>query len=342
MADKKESKSEGDGAEAPKKSGGMKFIIIVVLLLAIEGGVLFFLAGHAVESTFLPLEIYFEHRNYLPSMGLLLVLAGAAQAAAPMLARATPAFRGALAGLLLLFVASLTWATHGRARVWAEPDLLLLQALEQSPDSPRVNLMLVGASLSRGDVANARTFLARTELVVPEKNRAVVALAALMISCIDNQAPDQRLFDDVAARAPGIPSTMVFHSAIALEDLVMRQRCPSIDPGALAEAYLQWNDRLAVHRNDMRSWRMRFMSARLLGQAGRLQEAIGIIGPAWADSGFDVGIGITIARLQEALSDGTGLAMTISQLQATTPRWDRTAWAEIRRLQAFKTPDDGL
>lgn len=43
MADKKESKSEGDGAEAPKKSGGMKFIIIVVLLLAIEGGVLFFL-----------------------------------------------------------------------------------------------------------------------------------------------------------------------------------------------------------------------------------------------------------------------------------------------------------
>ena len=37
-------------------------------------GILFFLAGHALESSIFPLEIYFEHRNYLPAVGLALAL----------------------------------------------------------------------------------------------------------------------------------------------------------------------------------------------------------------------------------------------------------------------------
>jgi hypothetical protein len=39
-------------------------------------GLLFFVAGHLIESTLLPLELYFEHRNYLPSLGVMLALAG--------------------------------------------------------------------------------------------------------------------------------------------------------------------------------------------------------------------------------------------------------------------------
>ena len=36
--------------------------------------VLFFLVGHLLESTFFGLELYFEHRNYLPSTGLIAAL----------------------------------------------------------------------------------------------------------------------------------------------------------------------------------------------------------------------------------------------------------------------------
>ena len=35
-------------------------------------GVLWFLAGHLLESSFIGLVIAFEHRNYLPSLGILL------------------------------------------------------------------------------------------------------------------------------------------------------------------------------------------------------------------------------------------------------------------------------
>ena len=37
--------------------------------------VLFFLVGHSMESTILPLEMVYEHRNYLPSMPVCLLLA---------------------------------------------------------------------------------------------------------------------------------------------------------------------------------------------------------------------------------------------------------------------------
>lgn len=38
-------------------------------------GIFWYFFGHAMESTVLPLELYFEHRNYLPSVGIVLSLA---------------------------------------------------------------------------------------------------------------------------------------------------------------------------------------------------------------------------------------------------------------------------
>lgn len=54
------------------------FVIFVSALVVknklIKLGVLWFFIAHSVESTILPLELVFEHRNYLPSVGILLVV----------------------------------------------------------------------------------------------------------------------------------------------------------------------------------------------------------------------------------------------------------------------------
>ena len=44
-----------------------------LLLLAL----LFFLVGHSMESTVIPLEMVYEHRNYLPGMLVCLAMAAA-------------------------------------------------------------------------------------------------------------------------------------------------------------------------------------------------------------------------------------------------------------------------
>ncbi|MCG2635370.1 MAG: hypothetical protein J4A00_10760, partial [Gammaproteobacteria bacterium] len=60
---------------------GLLILLVTALSLRkrqplIALGLFWFLGGHLLESTFIPLEIAHEHRNYLPSAGLLLALVG--------------------------------------------------------------------------------------------------------------------------------------------------------------------------------------------------------------------------------------------------------------------------
>jgi hypothetical protein len=53
-------------------------VLVSVALLNVKRlwaqGILWFYVGHLLESTFVPLELYFEHRNYVPSIGVLISL----------------------------------------------------------------------------------------------------------------------------------------------------------------------------------------------------------------------------------------------------------------------------
>jgi hypothetical protein len=96
---------------------------------ALSAALLFFFAGHILESTLVPLELYFEHRNYVPAMLLFWPLARAL-CAAPW--RAGARFAVALA-LLLLFAAT----TLQRASLWGTPERLAALWALQNPASSR-------------------------------------------------------------------------------------------------------------------------------------------------------------------------------------------------------------
>lgn len=98
----------------------------------IAGGLLFFFAGHLMESTVIPLEIAFEHRNYLPSYGIVLLIA--------ILVYRTLAWRPAwLLGLGLATSLSLATVTYARAIVWGDPLRLAMSEAANHPLSPRAN-----------------------------------------------------------------------------------------------------------------------------------------------------------------------------------------------------------
>jgi protein O-mannosyl-transferase len=61
---------------------GLAWLLLIALAIslfrrfpALLLGVLFFLVGHSLESSVLPLEMVYEHRNYLPSIGIAMLLA---------------------------------------------------------------------------------------------------------------------------------------------------------------------------------------------------------------------------------------------------------------------------
>ncbi len=112
---------------------------------AVLAGWLFFLAAHAVESSFLPLDLYFEHRNYLASFGILFALAGSA---APVFARLP---RVAVSGAAVLLMAALAVSTHARARAWADKATLAMEGLAHHPDSLRAHLDALDVAMQRRD-----------------------------------------------------------------------------------------------------------------------------------------------------------------------------------------------
>lgn len=111
-------------------------------------GLLFFLLGHALEAGIFPLELAFEHRNYLPMIGLLLppvfylVVYGI-----PELAARLPAV------LLSIFALWLGFTTALRASDWGSLASFSLAQYQHHPDSPRSAYQLARMHAASADIA---------------------------------------------------------------------------------------------------------------------------------------------------------------------------------------------
>lgn len=101
-------------------------------------GLLWFLLGHSLESTIFPLELIHEHRNYLPSIGLLVALLGAFH----YLVSRFPKLKSVIAVTCMLMVLIYAIQTRIRADQWA--NLFDHAAIEvvNHPKSERANYQL--------------------------------------------------------------------------------------------------------------------------------------------------------------------------------------------------------
>jgi len=97
-------------------------------------GIAFFFAGHAMESTIIPLELAFEHRNYLPMLGILLPLTY--YALNPRLHLPSVRVRRAAFLLLVILFAGLTAA---RAQQWGDTFMMRTLEVERHPHSVRAH-----------------------------------------------------------------------------------------------------------------------------------------------------------------------------------------------------------
>jgi len=118
---------------------------------ALSAALLFFFAGHLLESSTIPLELYFEHRNYLPAMLLFWPLARALCAW-----KASRGLRIAIASGMLALCAVITWQ---RTELWGKPELLAALWAKQNPDSSRAQATAAIADLNANRPAQALTQL---------------------------------------------------------------------------------------------------------------------------------------------------------------------------------------
>jgi len=96
---------------------------------ALSAALLFFFVGHLLESSVIPLELYFEHRNYVPALLLFWPLA-----LWLVQSRFSAGLRTAAAVVLLALFAT---TTFHRASLWGSPETLAALWAKQNPDSSR-------------------------------------------------------------------------------------------------------------------------------------------------------------------------------------------------------------
>ena len=118
--------------------------------------IFWFLAAHALESTFIPLEIAYEHRNYLASFGIILGLASLLFSAQ---GHTTSRIGAALAAGFVLACALLTTS---RASLWSDELQRTVQEVTDHPDSARANYEAARRIMRQTIDAGNRNPMART------------------------------------------------------------------------------------------------------------------------------------------------------------------------------------
>lgn len=181
--------------------------------------ILFFFAGHLLESTVLPLEIYFEHRNYLPMLGPIIGLAWS-------LTQLRPDSQRLAVSILAIFVAVLALLTYSSSLVWGNQALAAGIWPQQHPQSQRVREMSAQywARQGRFDLAEAQ--IATAAINHPESPHLHLQVAQMRcLQGLDVQA-------ELKIATNGISHALIDHAGLdtmdSLRQLAREERCASL------------------------------------------------------------------------------------------------------------------
>ncbi|CAK0776056.1 protein O-mannosyl-transferase [Gammaproteobacteria bacterium] len=191
-------------------------------------GVAFFLVGHSLEGSIFPLEIYFEHRNYLPSVGIFFAVVLLMER---LLGLGDPGYRRYWIGLAAVIPLLQGVTTIQRVQIWSSWEQLVLADAEAHPNSVRVQNDLMNFHLSRGLLPEALQSLDR---VASLDSRQAVPTAVMRLVChCFLKAPipveEYEQLERQVARAEHINPVSLGLSLENLRDYYGKGGCPQLD-----------------------------------------------------------------------------------------------------------------
>jgi len=161
--------------------------------------ILFYLVGHSIESTFLNLELYFEHRNYLPSVGLAIA---AGYGAVKLGARYRPFL--VIYGILVAFLGTVN------ANSWSSLDKIARTSAIENPSSVRAQIFLARYWTEVGAYGKAVKSIESAIYLQPQDGTTYIQLAAH--KCLSDQTLG---VDGLSRLNKGIKSARFFNLGLS-------------------------------------------------------------------------------------------------------------------------------
>ena len=188
-------------------------------------GWFFFLVAHAVESSFLPLDLYFEHRNYLPSFGLLLMFCGLL-GMLPLPVGIEPQRLRRLGTLAVTaMLAVLAFATFGRVGVWQSEQAIIEQALEQHPRSMRAHLDAASHAMAEADWDKAIATLTPALHSDSSSDRFIAEISILTLDCVRGSEVKSETLHTAAGQAPSVITARELYVAEVVQQVTLKRLC---------------------------------------------------------------------------------------------------------------------
>jgi tetratricopeptide (TPR) repeat protein len=120
-------------------------------------GIFWFFGGHILESTTVALELYFEHRNYLPMLGVMIIVAYYSLKLIQQ-----EKYKYIISSFLAIYIIILGFSTYNLSLKWTKPIEMISAWLEKHPESQRTLEALdylVGEKISKVDRQKILTLL---------------------------------------------------------------------------------------------------------------------------------------------------------------------------------------
>lgn len=299
-------------------------------------GWFFFLVAHGVESSIIPLELYFEHRNYLPAFGLLMAIIGLTA----FLPKELPlnVFSPRQLGLLVSggFLLAFSFATASRANVWQAPDTILAQGLKHHPGSMRAQLER--ATMALQQQANPQgAYDAFADLLSSDnpRNKVIGRISWVTLDCMTGKTVSPE--DLLRALADARPSlSMAEVPALRLLARYSRERgCGALTDSAIADGLLLMLDRANKQPEASRSkWLTRFLAAEMLLRADRTAQAQEQAEIAWRASG-DLPVGTLLSQIYAKQGKKAEASRMLATLEQKMKPYDKQGQAELAKTRAL-------
>jgi tetratricopeptide (TPR) repeat protein len=178
-------------------------------------GLLWFLIALLPTSLFPLAEVMNCYRTFLPYIGLVIAIAGAARLLVPRFDRQRSWEKLAATCAVVLFLGANAYATFQRNNVWKTDETLWHDVVLKSPRNER-GLMGYGIQLlAKNDFAGALDYFHRAQQLTPQYPELLINLA-IAENATEQSAAAEQHFKDALRLAPSFPDSYIYYARYLL------------------------------------------------------------------------------------------------------------------------------
>jgi len=193
-------------------------------------GLLWFFCGHALESSHLNLEMFFEHRNYLPSYGLIVFFVWSVFQLYKYFN-----IKLIVVSLLLIFIINIFTVSVLHIRLWQDPYRQVTEWVRLNPDSISATSDLAFVYTFMGNYTKAQSTYEHISLLTPESVYTDIQQIK-MLNCYQNEETGEEMWLDIIEKSKSAISYKLREVASldSLVALTVEGKCNNLDLDAFS------------------------------------------------------------------------------------------------------------